>query len=481
MSKMKSIRRRILVDALKLFDLGLMVFSFSLAALAAYRGSTFSLEQFLSMRIKVRNFVLFFGFLAAWHMVLRLFGLYKSWRLASRSAEIANLVKATSSGTLILVVLGVICNVKLITPGFLLVFWATVNGTSVISRAILRYSVEQVRVHGRNLRDILIVGTNSRAVEFARWIEAKPGLGCRIIGFADERWGGMQDLQGIGYPLVADLSGLPDFLRRNVVDEVVMALPLRSLYGCASQIANWCEEQGITLRFLPNIFNSKVARPRAEEFEGNYLITHAPGTVEGWPLVLKRIIDFTVSLALIVLLSPMFLIVAILIKLYSPGPVFFVQTRLGLNKRRFSIYKFRTMVPNAEQKMQELEVLNEVSGPVFKIKNDPRITPIGRLLRKTSIDELPQLFNVLRGEMSLVGPRPLPVRDYEGFDQDWQRRRFSVTPGITCLWQVNGRSSVDFDKWMELDMRYIDEWSLWLDLKILAQTIPAVLKGSGAA
>jgi lipopolysaccharide/colanic/teichoic acid biosynthesis glycosyltransferase len=182
-----------------------------------------------------------------------------------------------------------------------------------------------------------------------------------------------------------------------------------------------------------------------------------------------------------VLLSPLFLIVAVLIRLCSPGPVFFVQTRLGLNKRRFCIYKFRTMVPNAEQRIQELEEFNEARGPVFKIKNDPRITPIGRFLRRSSIDELPQLFNVFRGEMSLVGPRPLPVRDYEGFDQDWQRRRFSVTPGITCLWQVNGRSSIDFEKWMDLDMRYIEEWSLWLDLKILAQTIPAVLKGSGAA
>jgi len=152
-----------------------------------------------------------------------------------------------------------------------------------------------------------------------------------------------------------------------------------------------------------------------------------------------------------------------------------------VNKRRFKIFKFRTMIPNAEKMMAQLEKHNEAGGPVFKIKDDPRITPIGKFLRRSSIDELPQLLNVLNGDMSLVGPRPLPVRDYEGFNEDWQRRRFSVKPGITCLWQVNGRSGITFDQWMLLDLQYMDEWSLWLDCKILAKTIPAVLRGSGAA
>jgi lipopolysaccharide/colanic/teichoic acid biosynthesis glycosyltransferase len=154
---------------------------------------------------------------------------------------------------------------------------------------------------------------------------------------------------------------------------------------------------------------------------------------------------------------------------------------VGLNKRQFTMYKFRTMVPDAEKIQEELVYLNEMSGPVFKIANDPRITPIGRILRKTSIDELPQLLNVLKGDMSLVGPRAMSVRDYQSFNEDWQRRRFSVPPGITCLWQIKGRSSLPFKQWMELDMEYIDKWSIWLDLLILAQTIPAVLKGSGAA
>jgi exopolysaccharide biosynthesis polyprenyl glycosylphosphotransferase len=202
---------------------------------------------------------------------------------------------------------------------------------------------------------------------------------------------------------------------------------------------------------------------------------------DGWPLLVKRILDLVISFTLLVVLAPLFLAVAALIKLTSDGPVFFRQERMGVNKRRFIIYKFRTMVPNAEEMLGALEDLNEVTGPVFKIMDDPRITSIGKFLRRTSIDELPQLFNILKGDMSLVGPRPLPVRDYQGFNQDWQRRRFTVRPGITCLWQVNGRSAIPFEQWMRLDLQYMDEWSLWLDLKILARTIPAVLRGSGAA
>jgi len=200
--------------------------------------------------------------------------------------------------------------------------------------------------------------------------------------------------------------------------------------------------------------------------------------------VIKRVLDFSLSLMLLIAIAPLLLLTAILIKLTSSGPVFFVQRRIGLNKRTFDIYKFRTMGVDAELKLREIEHLNEVSGPVFKIKNDPRITPLGKFLRKTSIDELPQLFNVLRGDMSLVGPRPLQLRDYELFTEsgeDWQRCRFSVRPGITCLWQVNGRNSLPFQQWMELDLQYVRNWSLWLDLQILAKTVPAVLRGSGAA
>jgi exopolysaccharide biosynthesis polyprenyl glycosylphosphotransferase len=196
--------------------------------------------------------------------------------------------------------------------------------------------------------------------------------------------------------------------------------------------------------------------------------------------MVKRIIDLIGSAALLVALAPLFALVALLIKLDSPGPIFFAQERVGYNKRRFKVLKFRTMVVEAEQQQQMLEHLNEVEGPVFKIRKDPRITRIGAFLRRFSIDELPQLINVLKGEMSLVGPRPLPVRDVARIDVSAHKRRFSIKPGITCLWQVNGRSHIGFEDWVRLDLEYIDTWSLGLDFRILLKTIPVVLKGSGA-
>jgi len=353
----------------------------------------------------------------------------------------------------------------------------------MVSRLLLRVMLAAMRRRERNLRNIIIVGTNGRALELARRLISLPETGYRIAGFVDQNWQGLEAFRRSGYALASDFSGFPLFLRKTVVDEVVLALPFRSMHAEGSRIAALCELQGIPVRVLTNLFDLKITHSSAEELEGDGdpLITHSTHSVEGWQIVAKRVLDLTISSLLIISLFPALLVVAILIKLTSPGPVLFTQNRLGLNKRRFNVYKLRTMVPDAEERMREIEHLNEVSGPVFKVKNDPRLTPIGRFLRKTSIDELPQLFNVLTGDMSLVGPRPLPVRDYEGFNEDWQRRRFSVKPGITCLWQVRGRSSIPFEKWMKLDLQYIDKWSLWLDFQILLRTISAVLRGSGAA
>jgi exopolysaccharide biosynthesis polyprenyl glycosylphosphotransferase len=478
---MGMIRRQMLLNTLKLFDLLLMVLCFGLATLAVSKTVPVSLMDFLSLRVKIGNFVVFFGLVVIWHLIFSVCGLYASRRLSRRWDEALDIVKAASLGTVCLAAAAVILQITLIRPIFLVVFWVSSILTTLVSRSVLRVVLKRIRLRGRNLRFMLIVGTNVRAVQFAKKIESDPALGYRLLGFVDDEWSGLEAVRDGGYSLACNFEGMRAFLRENVVDEVVMALPMRSRHAHASEVATICEEHGIPLRLTSNLFDLKTARSRSEDFEGDSVVTHYTGALNGWPMVVKRIFDFVVSLVLIVLLAPALLIAAVLVKLTSPGPVLFFQKRLGLNKRRFSICKFRTMVPDAEKRMKDIEHLNEVSGPVFKIKNDPRITPLGRFLRKTSIDELPQLFNVLKGDMSLVGPRPLPVRDYEGFNEDWQRRRFSVRPGITCLWQVGGRNSIAFEKWMALDLEYIDGWSLWLDFQILLRTIPAILKGSGAA
>ncbi len=479
---MNNPRRQALLTAFKLFDVVLMVLAFGLATLPVlYETDAASITAFLSMRIRINDFLIFLALLTVWHVTFSSFGLYLSHRLDRPRAEMASVIKATSLATGIMLAAALLFHITMVTPVFLTVFWSVSTTLVVVSRLTLRSLLKQARVRGRNLRLVLVVGTNPRALEFARKAESTPELGYRVIGFADDPWDGIERVVNAGYNVVCSLDELPKFITHSVVDEVVMALPIRSYYFHASRIASLCEEQGIIMRFPSALFDMKTARSKAEDFvEGASLITFYTGTPDGWPKIMKRMIDFTVSLAALILVLPLFAVVALLIKAGSDGPVFFKQKRMGLNKRKFSLFKFRTMVPDAEAKLAEIEHLNEVSGPVFKIKDDPRITTVGKFLRKTSIDELPQLINVLKGEMSLVGPRPLPVRDYQGFDKDWQRRRFSVRPGITCLWQVTGRSSIQFDRWMELDMQYIDKWSLWLDFKILAQTIPAVLRGSGA-
>jgi len=474
-------RRKLLLDCLKLFDLVLLLASFAFSILVVSSGLHFgSFRELLAMRIKLSNFVIFLGFMIAWHMIFSLFRLYQSRRLSSVHQEAMDVTKATAAAATVLLVGAIVVHIRLVTPIFVIFFWAVSTFGTMTSRFLLRWVLRRLRLRGRNLRNVVIVGSNARARAYARSIESRPELGFRVRGFADFAERSTQ-IESDGYAFVANFDNFPEFLRRNVVDEVVVALPMKSLYQQAAQIVGQCEEQGVVTRCLSDLFNMKSGSARAEQVEGQPVTTITTAGMDGLSLLLKRLIDFLSSCVLLTLLSPIFLIVAFIIKMTCPGPVFFVQERIGINKRRFNLIKFRTMMVDAEKRIHQLEHLNEVKGPAFKIKNDPRITGIGRFLRKASIDELPQIINVLKGDMSLVGPRPLPVRDYEGFDADWHRRRFSVKPGITCLWQCNGRSNVSFDRWMELDMEYIDNWSLWLDLKILLMTIPAVLKGSGAA
>jgi exopolysaccharide biosynthesis polyprenyl glycosylphosphotransferase len=471
-------RRRLMQYVAKVFDLCVLITAFVSAGLALSNGMTFA--EFMGLRIKLSNFLLSGLLLILWHYLFIVCGLYTSKRLTTAWAAIFEVCGATVLAGVVLTVLIKIFQIHLGTPKFVLLFWTFCTAGMIGGRLAARSLLLALRSRGRNRRFILIVGTNDRAIDFVRQIEARPELGYKIVGFVDDDWSGIQKFDETGLVRCCTFSGLAEFLRHTVVDEAAMYLPLRSYYEHAAQFVSLCEQHGIAIRFDSQIFNLKNSNSHAQDWEGSQVLA-TTGSPEVWPAVVKRIFDCILSGLLLILLAPLFFIAAILVKCTSPGSVLFRQTRVGLNKRQFQIYKFRTMIANAEQIQDELLPMNEMAGPVFKITNDPRVTPLGRVLRKTSIDELPQLFNVLKGDMSLVGPRAMSLRDYQLFDQDWQRRRFSVKPGITCLWQVNGRSSIPFEKWMELDMQYIDRWSLWLDFKILARTVPAVLRGTGAA
>jgi exopolysaccharide biosynthesis polyprenyl glycosylphosphotransferase len=480
---MSKFRREVFVYAFQLVDVILLILSFSAATLPVlFTEGLQSFAAFLALKIKLQNFVAFVILVWLWRLVFAVLNLYGSKRHASRRAEATDVLKATSICTIILISFSLILRFRMVDLRFIEIFWATstflIAGTRISVRTWLRH----IRARGQNYRNMLIVGSNLRAIEFAKTIPHRPEWGCHVVGFADDDWHGVDELHTAGFERVCDFASLPTYLRRSVIDEVVIALPVRSFHEHASKIVEMCEQQGIIVRVLSGVFDLKTRQP--EHFDEAPVITHYAGPLHGWPVLIKRLLDIVISATMLAILAPAMILTAIVIKLTSRGPVFFVQKRVGLNKRIFNIYKFRTMVIDAEKRLAQLEHLNEVSGPVFKIKSDPRITAIGKFLRKTSIDELPQLINVLKGDMSLVGPRPLQMRDYELFTEggpDWQRCRFSVRPGITCLWQVNGRSSIPFEQWMELDQQYVRKWSLWLDMQILVKTIPAVLKGSGAA
>lgn len=329
------------------------------------------------------------------------------------------------------------------------------------------------------LRYFLIVGTGPETAGWANLIERSRGLGVRLVGFVAER-------MPIGLPAGLECA-YPAFpageiravLRNNVVDEILLAVQPDELTRMRS-VLDCCHEEGVKIRILPNSSQPGFRQGDPEQFKDVPLQTLARSSPKETHLVIKRILDIGVSSMALLLLSPLLLFLALLIRLTSHGPILYRQIRCGLAGRRFTLFKFRTMVANAQALRVDLEALNEMDGPVFKIADDPRCTPLGRFLRKFSLDELPQLWNVLRGDMSLVGPRP-PLPEEVGRYEPWQRRRLRARPGLTCLWVLEGRSHLNFRQWVELDLHYIENWSLWLDLKILLRTIPIVLLARGAS
>ena len=355
---------------------------------------------------------------------------------------------------------------------FLLVLFPVQAAVTIATRVVIRLVMERLRREGRNLRYVLVLGADERAQEFAATLESHPELGLRIAGFLSDK-----PFQAIRSPWkrLGMLNELERILHSRIIDEVAICLPFEQ-WGLIDAISRICEEEGKIVRIPMDVLGRAISVGRVEELDGTPVFSLVSGPDRGMALATKRLVDVVASVLGLAVLSPVLAVIAIAIKLDGGGPVFFHQRRVGLNGRPFEVWKFRSMTIDAEARLPAIRYGNEIVGHAFKLSNDPRVTRVGRFLRRTSLDELPQLWNVLVGQMSLVGPRPpLPaeVRDYDL----WHRRRLSMKPGITGLWQVRARRAPRFDQWVAADLEYIDRWSLWLDLKILFRTIPAALEG----
>jgi exopolysaccharide biosynthesis polyprenyl glycosylphosphotransferase len=430
-------------------------------------------EEFLGMRLTLKNLVLVGVFAGLWRLTCTWCGLYQWRHVRRRREEAARVLVACTVGGVCALIFPLISKTGAFSFAAVLYLWL---GT-IWATLGLRYVVRKVSTQGATgVREILIVGSGPRALKVYHELCERAGL-YRVVGFVDSY---IPATDEIARQMLGDLSELEGILMHRAVDEVLIALPIRSRHGEIQAVIESCERVGVRAKYLADVFDHGFAKPRGEE-AGEFTFTAMVVAPEDHRVFLKRVIDIVGGVVGLILSIPIMLLAAVAIKLSSPGPVLFVQQRYGLNRRRFKMYKLRTMVAGAEAVQASLEAHNEAGGPVFKIRKDPRVTPVGRLLRRMSIDELPQLLNVIRGEMSLVGPRPLPARDVHRFSEAALMRRFSMRPGLTCLWQVSGRSNVRFDEWIKLDLRYIDEWSLSLDFQILFRTVPVVLKGDGAA
>ncbi len=415
--------------------------------------------------------------LLIWTVLLVTREAYTSRRTVALAHEAWQVVQVVGLGVLCLAAAGWLLRLDFVSRPFLALFGLLNLGLLLAEKIALRLLARRVRKRGHNYRTVLIVGVNPRAEEVARIILARPHWGFQILGFLAPNGDRPASLAGL--PVLGSADDLPRIIQEEVVDEVLFVLSRRQLEEFEDCFL-LCAELGIRTRVALSFPNLK-ARVLLEELEGIPLLTFTTTPAGPFPTFLKRLFDVVVSLLGLVLLAPLLLVIGVLVWTTSKGPMLFRQERCGLNGRRFQLLKFRTMAHDAEARRDEVAHLNEVTGPAFKVRRDPRATVLGRWLRRFSLDELPQLVNVLKGDMSLVGPRP-PIPDEVAHYERWQRRRLSMKPGITGLWQVSGRTELgDFDHWIRLDLAYIDQWSLWLDLKILLKTVPAVLSTRGAA
>lgn len=417
--------------------------------------------------------------LITWGILLYYFGMYDSFRTKQISDVLFIVIETTFVGIgffgsfLFITKIHSISRLQIVYS-----FLLAASFISIEKILLIKYFRYQ-RKKGINTRNFLIVGTGKRVQRFIDMIDNHAEWGIKAIGLVDDDKSRVSGIM-YGHKVLGTIDDIPNIIHNHVVDEVLFVVPRSWLNKIEKVISYVCEVEGIKVNIALDLFEHRLSKAKYSYLDTLPLLTFDRTPDELIQLLIKRLFDLFSSIIAIVLLSPVFLVTAIIIKVSSKGPIFFRQQRCSLSGRRFTLYKFRTMVVGAESKLEELLAYNEMQGPVFKMENDPRLTKAGKFLRKFSIDEMPQFWNVFRGDMSLVGPRPPLPAEVDKYEP-WQRRRLSMRPGITCLWQARGRNKInDFNEWMELDLEYIDNWSLWFDFKILLKTVPVVLFGVGA-
>ena len=411
-------------------------------------------------------------FAVGWVIALAMNGLYRPRARWSIRREAMDVIRAAIMLSLVTLSVLFIFRMPDVSRLFMLLLFPALTAATVASRVVLRIAMEQRRRQGKNLRYVLVLGAGPRGQAFAAKLEGHRELGLRVLGFLDDS--PAFDL-GHNWSYLGRLDALEEVLHSKIVDEVAICLPF-SQWTLIDTITRVCDEEGKIVRIPMDVLDRAISVGKVEELDGTPVFSLVSGPDRTISLAAKRSLDIAASVLGLFVLSPLLLAIAVAIALDDGRPVLFRQERMGLHGRPFRVIKFRTMARDAEARLEGLQHRNEINGSAFKMTDDPRVTRIGRTLRRLSLDELPQLINVFRGEMSLVGPRPPLPGEVSGYDL-WHRRRLSMKPGITGLWQVRARREPEFDRWVAADLEYIDRWSLWLDVKILFRTIPAALQG----